>query len=120
MDIIIHGEIKVEVPSGSSKKEKGNKHARKSTENDCKTREIEIKRLEQLSNTRKDHLKVYINNFSDKATNNLVLKRHKVLILSRNTRTIFFIFYTVSETNRQNKIMMVIWNQFGPQNDRYL
>ena len=64
-----------------------------------------------LSDARKDNLKVYISNFSNRATNKLVVKFYKVLIFWRNTlhREIFFIFYAMKEASRQNKQMMLLF-----------
>lgn len=53
------------------------------------------------------YLKVYINKFFNRGTNKLVVKFHKVLIFSRNALTIFHIFYAMSNTNRQNKCLML-------------
>ena len=72
IDIIIHEEVGEEVPS-SSEKQKASKHTKKSSEKDCAARETELERLKQLSHGRKDNLKVYINNFSNRATNKLVV-----------------------------------------------
>ena len=62
-----------------------------------------------LSDARKDNIKVYISNFSNRATNKLVVKFYKVLIFWRNTLTIFFIFYAMKETSRQNKQMLLLF-----------
>ena len=72
IDIIIHEEVREEVPS-SSKKQKASKQTKKSSERDRAVRETERERLKQLSDARKDNLKVYINNFSNRATNKLVV-----------------------------------------------
>ena len=99
-----------EVPS-SSKKQNTSKHTKKSLEKDRAACETERERLKQLWDARKDNLKVYVSNFSNKATNILVVKFHKVLIFSRNTLAIFFIFYAMKETNRQNKHMLLLFSE---------
>ena len=77
IDIIIHKEVRKEVPS-SSKKQKTSKHTRNSSEKDRAARETERERLKQLSDARKDNLKVYVGNFSNRATNKLVVKFQKI------------------------------------------
>ena len=97
MDIINHEEVREEVPSGSSKKQKANKRSvKKSSEKDRPARETEKERLKQLSYAREDNLKAYVNNFSNRATNALVVKFHKVLIFSRNALIyLFFMKLTI-------------------------
>ena len=58
IDIIIHEEVREEVPS-SSKKQKASKHTKKSSEKDRAARQTGRERLKQLSDARKDNLKVY-------------------------------------------------------------
>ena len=105
-DIVIHEEDREEV-SSSNKKQKANKRTKRSSEKDRAASETERERFKQLSDARKDHLKVYIRNFSNRATSKLVVKFHKDLIFSRNARTIFFILFAMKETNRQNKYKLL-------------
>ena len=97
MDIINHEEVREEVPSDSSKKQKANKRSvKKSSEKDRPGRETEKERLKQLSYAREDNLKAYVNNFSNRVTNALVVKFHKVLIFSRNALIyLFFMKLTI-------------------------
>ena len=79
MDIINHEEFREEVPSGSSKNQKANKRSvKKSSEKDRAARETEKEKLKQLSYPREDNSKEYVNNISNRATNALVVKFHKV------------------------------------------
>ena len=50
-----------------------------------------------------------LSNFSNRATNKLVVKFQKVLIFSRNTLKNFFISYVMKETNGQNKHMLLLF-----------
>ena len=97
IDIIIHEDVREEVPS-SSKKQKASKHTNKSSEKYCAARKTERERLKQLSDVRKDNLKLYIKNFSNRATNKLVVSFNFLI----NTLTIFFIFYA------KNKHMLLL------------
>ena len=98
----------MEVVSSSTKKQKANKHTKNWSKKDQVASETGRERLKQFSDRRKDHLKVYISNFSNRATNKLVVKFHKVLITSRKALTIFFIFYAMKETNRKKKYMLLL------------
>ena len=58
IDIIIHEEVREEVPS-SSKKQKACKRIKEPSEKDRKARETERERLKQLLDARKENLMVY-------------------------------------------------------------
>ena len=117
-----------------AKKQKTSKHIKNSSEKDRAARETDKERLKQLSDARKDNLKVYVSNFSNRAINILVVKFQKVLIFLSNTLAIFFIFYGTTEANRQNKHMLLLFlkkncsflgeirhsGQFGAKNGRFL